>query len=296
MKKIGFLGMGLMGLPMAINIVKGTGQSILGFDIMQDKKDLFRKAGGTPVDDPMEIYISCDVIMTCLPTHAIIIDNIKGAIKNGKPGNIIVDLSSTAPDIISKLNAEANEAGMDLLDSPISGGEPAAKTGTLAVMTGGNKETFDEVRPILEYIGNPVYTGPSTTGSVTKLANNLMAGAMLVAMAEGYAFAAKAGLDPEVLFSATRTGFIGGPLYDNKIPKIINRDFEPGARIAVHRKDIINAKHYAHELNIDLPLTDVVLHVMDWMDDNGMINTDQIGLVKYYEKKMDTFVGKKQRL
>lgn len=293
MKKIGFLGMGLMGLPMAINIVKGTGQSILGFDVMQDKKDSFKEAGGTPVDDPMEIYTTCDIIMTSLPTHAIIIASIEAAIKNGKPGNIIVDLSSTAPNIIKKLNTHAKEAGMELLDSPISGGEPGAKAGTLAVMTGGNKEAFDEVQPILKYIGNPVYTGTSTTGSVTKLANNLIAGAMLVAISEGYAFAAKAGLDPEVLFNATRTGFIGGPLYENKVPKLINRDFEPGARIAVHRKDIINAKHFAHELGIDLPLTDVVLHVMDWMDDNGMINTDQIGLVKYYENKMDTVVEKK---
>lgn len=115
---------------------------------------------------------------------------------------------------------------------------------------------------------------------------------MLAAMAEGYSFAAKAGLDMEVLFNATRNGFIGGPMYENKIPKLIERDFEPGARIAVHRKDIINAKQLAHELSIDLPITDVILHVMDWMDDNGMINMDQIAMVKYYEKKMDTLVAK----
>jgi 2-hydroxy-3-oxopropionate reductase len=293
MKKIGFLGMGLMGLPMAINIVKGTGQSILGSDVIQEKKEIFKEAGGIPVDDPMEIYTSCDVIMTCLPTHSIIVDTIEGAINNGKTGNIIVDLSSTAPNIIEKLYTKAKEAGMELLDSPISGGEPGAVSGTLAVMTGGSKEAFDDVLPILKCIGKPVYTGKSKTGSITKLVNNLIGGAMLAVMAEGYSFAAKAGLDMEVLFNATRTGFIGGPMYDNKIPKLIERDFEPGARIAVHRKDIINAKQFAHELNIDLPLTDVVLHVMDWMDDNGMINMDQIAMVKYYEKKMGTFVEKK---
>lgn len=294
MKKIGFLGLGLMGLPIAINIVKGLGQPILGFDVVQEKKDIFREAGGTPINDPMEIYTSCDVIMTCLPTHSIIIETIEGAINNGKPGNIIIDLSSTAPSIIEKLYNKAIEAGMELLDSPISGGEPGAISGTLAVMTGGNKETFDEVEYILKCIGNPVYTGKSKTGSITKLANNLIGGAMLAAMAEGYSFAAKAGLDIEVLFNATRNGFIGGPMYENKIPKLIERDFEPGARIAVHRKDIINAKQLAHELCIDLPLTDVILHVMDWMDDNGMINMDQIAMVKYYEKKMDTLVEKSQ--
>lgn len=293
MKKIGFLGMGVMGLPIAINLVKKTGLTIRGFDVQQDKRDFFKEAGGIPVDEPMEIYTSCDIIMTCLPTHDIIVDTIEGAIKNGKHGNIIIDLSSTAPNIIAKLNKAAEMVGMSLLDSPVSGGEPGAKAGTLAIMAGGRKEIFDEVKNILECIGNPVYTGQSTTGSVTKLVNNLIGGAMLAAVAEGYSFAAKAGLDPEVLYNATKTGFLGGLMYDNKVPKLINRDFEPGARIAVHRKDIINAKQYAHELGVDIPLTDVVLHIMDWMDDNGMSNIDQIGMVKYYEKKMNTLIEKK---
>lgn len=113
-----------------------------------------------------------------------------------------------------------------------------------------------------------------------------------MAIAEGYAFAAKAGIDLQTTFDATRGGFAGGPLYDNKVPKLILRDYEPGARIAVHRKDILNAKHYAHKLGIDLPMTDVVLHVMDWMADNGHIDEDQIAMVKYYEDKMDVTVGK----
>ena len=120
----------------------------------------------------------------------------------------------------------------------------------------------------------------------------MIAGAYLVAMAEGYAFAAKAGIDLQTTFDATRCGFAGGPLYDNKIPKLIKRDYEPGARIAVHQKDIHNAKHYAHKLGVDLPMTDVVLHVMDWMEDNGYVNEDQIAMVKYYEAKMDVSVGK----
>ncbi|MEA4815584.1 MAG: NAD(P)-binding domain-containing protein [Lachnospiraceae bacterium] len=293
MKNIGFLGMGLMGLPMACNIVKKTGVSIKGFDVMQDKKDAFKAAGGTVIEDPVDIFKTCDIIMTCLPTHEIIIDMIGQAIKYGKPGNIIIDLSSTAPNIVKMLYAKAEAAGMYLLDSPISGGEPGAKGGTLAVMTGGKKEIFDEVKPILDCVGFPVYVGPSTSGSVTKLANNMIGGAMLVAFVEAYAFAAKAGLDPKVLFEATRAGFSGGPMYENKIPKLYNRDFEPGARIAVHRKDIINAKHYAHELGVDIPMTDVTLHVMDWMNDNGYINIDQIGMVKYFEEKMDVTVEKK---
>lgn len=290
MKKIGFLGMGVMGLPMAKNLLQKSGCEILGYDVMEKQREGFITAGGT-VAEPEEIYQTCDVIMQILPTHAIIRDSVEKAVKYGKPGRIIVDLSSTAPDIILELYKLAKDAGMYLLDSPISGGNPMAIAGTLAIMTGGDKEAFEEVKPLLECMGTPVYVGGPASGSVTKLVNNMVAGAYLVAMAEGYAFAAKAGIDLQTTFEATRGGFAGGPLYDNKIPKLIHRDYEPGARVAVHRKDILNAKHYAHHMGVDTPMTDVVLQVMDWMNDNGHIDEDQIAMVKYYEDKMDVMVG-----
>ena len=288
--KIGFLGMGVMGLPMAKNLLKKSGCEILGYDVMEKQRENFIAAGGT-VAGPEEIYKTCDVIMQILPTHAIIRDSVEKAVKFGKPGRIIVDLSSTAPDIIQELYKLAKDAGMYLLDSPISGGNPMAIAGTLAIMTGGDREAFEEVKPLLECMGTPVYVGGPASGSVTKLVNNMVAGAYLVAMAEGYAFAAKAGIDLQTTFEATRGGFAGGPLYDNKIPKLIHRDYEPGARVAVHRKDILNAKHYAHHMGVDTPMTDVVLQVMDWMNDNGHIDEDQIAMVKYYEDKMGVTVG-----
>lgn len=117
------------------------------------------------------------------------------AIQYGKPGNVIVDLSSTAPDIILELYQQAKDAGCSWLDSPVSGGNPMAIAGTLAIMTGGDKEAFDKVKPVLACMGSPVYTGGPASGSVTKLVNNMIGGAILVAIAEGYAFAAKAGID-----------------------------------------------------------------------------------------------------
>ena len=283
MEKIGFLGMGVMGLPMAKNVVKKCGLPVLGYDVVQKQVDAFREAGGIPVEDPVEIYKNCDVILQILPTHPIIRNSVEQAIQYGKPGNIIVDLSSTAPDIILEMYDQAKAAGMFLLDSPVSGGNPMAAAGTLAIMTGGDREAFDTVLPVLKCMGNPVYTGGPASGSVTKLVNNMIGGAILVSIAEGYAFAAKAGIDLQTTFEATRCGFAGGPMYENKVPMLIRRDYTPGARVAVHRKDILNAKHYAHKLGVDLPLTDVVLHVMDWMNDNGHIDEDQIAMVKYYE-------------
>ncbi len=290
--KIGFLGLGVMGLPMAKNVVKKSGCIVVGYDVAEKQMAALAEAGGEVVSDPVEIYKTCDVIMQILPTHPIIRNSVEQAIQYGKPGNVIIDLSSTAPDIVLELHKKAQDAGMFLLDAPISGGNPKAIDGTLAIMVGGEKEAFDRVFSLLSCMGTPVYTGNSGSGSVTKLVNNMIGGATLVAICEGYAFAAKAGIDLQTAFDATRCGFVGGPLYDNKVPKLIKRDYEPGARIAVHRKDILNAKHYAHHMGVDTPMTDVVLQVMDWMNDNGHINEDQIAMVKYYEDKMDVEVGK----
>lgn len=289
--KIGFLGLGVMGLPMSINVVKKSGAAVYGFDIVESNLKKFVEAGGIAVQSELEIYKSCDVIMQILPTHPIIINSVEQAIQYGKPGNIIIDLSSTAPDIIQELYEKVKAAGMFLLDSPVSGGNPAAIAGTLAIMTGGDKETFERVQPYLSCMGKPVYTGKPGSGSVTKLVNNMIAGAYLAAITEGYAFAAKAGIDLQTTFEATKAGFAGGPLYDNKVPMLIKKDYTPGARIAVHRKDIINAKHYAHKLDIDTPVTDVVLEIMDWANDNGYIDEDQTAMVKYFEAKMAVSVG-----
>ena len=147
--KVGFLGMGVMGLPMAKNLVKKSGHEIVGFDVADKRLEEFAAAGGTAVKDADEIYKTCDIIMQILPTHAIIRDSVEKAIKFGKPGRIIVDLSSTAPHIIQEMYEDAKKAGMFLLDSPISGGNPMAIAGTLAIMTGGDKEAFEKV---MDYI------------------------------------------------------------------------------------------------------------------------------------------------
>ena len=178
MEKIGFLGMGVMGLPMAKNVVQKCGMPVLGYDVVQKQLDAFQAAGGIPVSDPVEIYKQCDVILQILPTHPIIRNSVEQAIKYGKPGNVIVDLSSTAPDIILELYEKTKAAGMYLLDSPVSGGNPMAIAGTLAIMTGGDKEAFEQVKPVLECMGNPVYTGGPASGDVTKLVNNMIAGAI----------------------------------------------------------------------------------------------------------------------
>ena len=294
MKTLGYLGLGVMGYGMTGNLIDKSGCDIYGYDPVPALRERFAARGGKVLDDAKTLYKTCDIIFMCLPTNAIVKATITEIMETARPGTTIVDMGSTSPYVIQELHAAAVEKGFYLLDSPVSGGNPMAIAGTLAIMTGGDKEAFVKVKPVLACMGSPVYTGGPASGSVTKLVNNMIGGAILVAIAEGYAFAAKAGIDLQTTFEATRGGFAGGPMYDNKVPKIIKRDYTPGARIAVHRKDILNAKHYAHKLDIDTPLTDVVLHVMDWMNDNGHIDEDQAALVKYYEDKMGVKVGREE--
>ena len=283
---IGFIGLGVMGMPMAANVIRHSGHAVWGFDTVSQKKQTFTDLGGIWTDDPGAIYQNCQIILQMLPTHQTIIDSVTQAIALSPAGTIVVDMSSAAPDIIIDLHSKAERAGIGLVDAPVSGGNPMAIAGTLAIMAGGREKDVQAVLPVLQCMGHPVYTGGPGSGDMTKLVNNSIGGAMLAALAEGYAFAEKAGIDLQTTFEATRTGFVGGPLYENKVPKIIAHDYEPGARIAVHRKDLLNAKQYSHALGIDLPMTDVALLIMDWMKDNGLIDADQSAMIEYFKEKM----------
>ena len=283
--RVGFIGLGVMGYHMALNLSRKSGALVIGYDISEERLMKFEAAGGTVASGIDEIYSTCDVIFQMLPTHETISSSILRAVKLGKPDNIIVDLSSADPSIIQKLNTQVRKAGMHLLDSPVSGGNPMAQAGTLSIMTGGEEEVFNEIKPLLECMGTPVYTGPSGSGDTIKLINNMIGGAMLAVMAEGYALAERAGIDLNLLFEATRGGFAGSPLYDNKIPKIISRDFEPGARIAVHHKDIVNALAFADRIGMQLPVTEKVYSIMHWMVENGYADEDQAGMIRYYEQQ-----------
>jgi 2-hydroxy-3-oxopropionate reductase len=284
MHKIGFLGLGVMGCHMALNVSSKQDVPVIAYDTDPARLDLFVAGGGSTASGSDEIYSSCDLILQMLPTHETIAGSVREAIKRGRPGNIIVDLSSASPDLITKLADEAKEAGMFLLDSPVSGGNPMAEAGTLSIMTGGDRAVYEKVKQVLSCMGKPVYTGPSGSGDTVKLINNMIGGAILAAMAEAYSLAEKAGLDLRTVFEATRGGFVGGPLYENKVPKIIGKDYEPGARIAVHYKDIVNAREYAAGIGAKIPLTDEVYEVMKWMIDNGYEDLDQAAMIRYYEQ------------
>ncbi len=290
MKNIGYLGLGIMGYGMTSNLIKKCDKDtvVWGFDPVDKLRDRFAALGGKATADASELYKACDVIFMCLPTNAIVKATITDIMNTAKPGTIIVDMGSTSPYIIQGLHKTALEKGYHLLDSPVSGGETGAVGGTLVIMSGGEKEVFDQVEPYLQMMGKTVtYMGPSGCGSMSKVANNMMVGIHLVAMGEAYAFAVKAGIDPGTLFHAIKGGFAQSAVMDLKVPKVLERDFSASARIAVHLKDINNAMEMAEHLDVQLPLTKIVKEQMDWIDAHGLIDEDQCALVKYYEDAMN---------
>jgi 2-hydroxy-3-oxopropionate reductase len=288
---VGFIGLGNMGLPMAVNILKKSGGPVLGADVIPASLDKFEKAGGTRTKGNQEIYEKCNLIFLSLPKNEIVESVINEIIAVKKEHCIIVDTSSTAPSIIRKLFPKAKAKGIDILDSPVSGGVSGAEGGTLAIMVGGDKAVFDEVKPYLEYMGSSVtYMGSTGCGDIAKLANNMIVGIHLIAMGEAFAFAKKAGLDPTTLYNAIKGGFAQSAVLDGKAMKMIHRDFTASARIAVHYKDIKNAKALADEMGVPVPATDIVLDYMRRMDKAGLINEDQCALVKVPEKDMNVVV------
>lgn len=287
MKKIGFIGMGIMGLPMAINLVKKGGLSVTGYDVVEARRQIFKENGGVLVDNIDEIAKVCDIVFLCLPTNDLVKQNIQNIVSLGKMRTIIVDLSSTSPNVIREMYEVCQKAGISLLDSPVSGGEAGAISGTLAIMCGGEKQVFDEVNPLLHCMGQTVtYMGETGCGDVAKLANNMIVACNIGAVAEAFAFAVKAGLDPTTLFNAIKDGFAGSAVLDSKIPKIISRNFEASARIAVHQKDLSNALKVADELGVEIPLSKMVLEFMDEMERDGKAGEDHCAIARIYEKRM----------
>ncbi len=291
MKTIGYLGLGIMGYGMTSNLIDKSGTTVYGFDPVPALRERFEQRGGKAVSNAEELYRTCDIIFMCLPTNAIVKATITDIMNTARPGTIIVDMGSTSPYVIQELHTTALEKGFHLLDSPVSGGETGANGGSLVIMSGGEQEVFEEVKPYLLMMGkSATYMGSSGCGSTAKIANNMMVGIHLLAMDEAYAFATKAGLDPKTLFDAIRGGFAQSAVMDLKVPKILSRDFSASARIAVHLKDVNNAMELAEHLGVEIPMTKMVKEQMDWMYDHGMIDEDQCALVKYYEDAMDVEV------
>jgi 2-hydroxy-3-oxopropionate reductase len=200
-------------------------------------------------------------------------------------GSVLIDMSSISPIVSRELSQMLEEKGVEMLDAPVSGGEPKAIEGTLSVMVGGKKEVFDKCFPILKAMaGSVVHTGSIGAGNVTKLANQIIVALNIAAMSEALVLASKAGVEPELVYQAIRGGLAGSTVLDAKAPLAMDRKFKPGFRIRLHIKDLKNALEAAHEVGVPLPLTSSVMEIMQALKVDGMGEDDHGSLIRYYEK------------
>jgi 2-hydroxy-3-oxopropionate reductase len=287
MKKIGFIGLGIMGKPMAMNLIK-AGYELTVYDIRHEPVKEVVATGAKEGKSAKDVAAQSEVVITMLPNspdvkNAVLGKN--GVLEGARPGTILIDMSSIAPLVSKEVATEAQNKGVDMLDAPVSGGEPKAKDGTLAIMVGGKKEVFEKVEDILKVMGSSaVLVGDIGSGNVTKLANQIIVALNIAAMSEAMVLATKAGVDPEKVYLAIRSGLAGSNVLNAKVPLVLDGNFKPGFRIELHIKDLANALDTAHEIGVPVPLTSSVMEIMQALKVDGKAGNDHGGIIQFYEK------------
>lgn len=286
MLKVGFIGLGIMGRPMTLNLLK-AGVDLTVYDISEKAVKVVADAGAKTASTPKEIAQNTDIIITMVPNAPIVkslLEGENGILAGIKENSIVIDMSSVSP-VDSKKFAEMVEAkNCKFLDSPVSGGEPGAINATLAFMIGGDAETVEKARFVFDAMGTSVtLVGPNGSGSVAKLANQIMVNLNIAAVSEALVLATKAGADPQKVFEAVRGGLAGSTVLEQKAPKMISRDFKPGGTLAINLKDITNVMATADALSVPLLLTAQLKEIMHSLKATGHIMDDHSGIVQFYE-------------
>jgi 2-hydroxy-3-oxopropionate reductase len=286
-KSIGFIGLGVMGKPMAVNLIK-AGYHLAVYDIVSAPVKELVEAGAIEGRSPSHVASTSEVIITMLPDSPQVEEVILGeggVIEGAQPGSLVIDMSSIAPNVAVRISSALAEKGIDMLDAPVSGGEPKAIEGTLSIMVGGENEVFERAEEILLTMGaSALLMGDIGSGNITKLANQIMVAIHLAAVSEAMVFAEKAGVDCEKVFHAIRGGLAGSTVLDAKMPLILERNFKPGGPIRMHTKDLKNVRDTAFEIDAPIPLTAQVMEFMKALKADGKEGDDHGSLIRYHEK------------
>ena len=291
--KIGFIGLGIMGKPMAKNLLKA------GYDLTVCSAN--RAAGelvgaGAKAADNAEIGRTCDLVLTMVPNSpqvkAVMLGE-NGVAAYMKPGTAFIDMSSINPVASKEIAGELARKGIEMLDAPVSGGEPKAIDGTLSFMVGGKQEIFDRYKPVLEAMGSSVVRcGDVGAGNTTKLANQIIVACNIRALAEAMTLAQKAGVDPRLVFEAIKGGLAGSTVMNAKAPMMIAGDDKPGFKIDLHIKDLNNALDCAHSVGAPVPMTASVQEILQWLHNHGGGQKDHSAIAQYYEYLSGIQIGR----
>lgn len=285
---IGFIGLGIMGKPMAKNLVK-AGYDVTVFDLKQASIDEVAAEGAKGASSITEASKDADIIITMVPNSPhvkkVVLEGDDCVIKAAKEGAIVVDMSSIAPLVSKEVGEKLNEKGIIFFDAPVSGGEPKAIDGTLSIMVGGPEAYFETIKPVLMVMGaSAVLVGEVGSGNTTKLANQIIVACNIAALGEALVLAKKAGVDPQKVFEAIRGGLAGSTVMEAKAPMMIAQNFKPGFRIDLHVKDLNNVVETAEKLDMPVACTDLALAMLKELQAQDCGSLDHSALVKISEK------------
>lgn len=292
--RIGFIGLGIMGKPMSKNLLK-AGYELVVYDKNEMAVKELEACGAQTASSSAKVAQNVEVVITMLPNsphvRAAVLGE-DGVADGAKEGTTLIDMSSIDPTESRKIGAELEKKGVEMLDAPVSGGEPKAIDGTISVMVGGKKAIFDKYYDVMKALaGSVVYVGGLGAGNVTKLANQIIVASNIAALGEALTLAKKSEVDPKLVFEAIRGGLAGSTVMEAKAPMMLERNFKPGFRINLHIKDLNNALNAGHNVSSPLPITALVMEMMQGLMADGYEMEDHSSLVKYYEKIANTHVG-----
>ena len=279
--KISFIGTGLMGFPMSKNLLKKD-LDLKIFSRTIEKAKPLEKFGGKVINSLSETVIESDIIFTML-TDDDAVEKVLGnkdLLKNLKPSSTVIDMSSIKPKIAIKFGKLFKENNINFLDAPVSGGTIGAEEGSLAIMVGGDQKIFDNVVDVLKIMGNPTLVGPIGSGQVSKLANQIIVGVTIGAVAEAVILCEKAGVDANKFIKALSGGFADGKILQTHGKRMINKDFSPKGKVSTHLKDMNNILECANNFNTQLPISSLIQSMFKSLVDNGNSNDDHSALYK----------------
>lgn len=291
--KVSFIGLGIMGKPMALNLLKEEKLDVV-YNRTTSKTTEFQEAGVDVASTPKEAATKSDVIITMLsdsPDVEEVILGSNGVIEGVKKDAIVIDMSSINPEVSKKIGSQLKEKDVSLLDAPVSGGEKGAIDGTLAMMVGGDEAVLNRVLPILNKLGSSIVrVGDLGAGGYAKLANQIMVALHIEAMSEAFLLAEKADLDFSKLYNAIRGGLAGSHVLEQKINNLMGEDFNPGFKIDLHLKDINNALQAADSQELELPYTKNIQKSMEKMAEQGYGDLDHSSLYSYLSKIVNNHI------
>ena len=293
MADIGFIGLGIMGKPMVRNLMK-AGNTVTVYDIVGTSVEEMATEGAIPASSSSEVASKNSLIITMVPDSAdseAAILGANGVLEGAASGSVVIDMSSIAPASSQKIAAGCEAQGVDFLDAPVSGGEPGAVSGTLAIMVGGKKDVYDKYVDVFAPMGSATFCGDYGAGNTTKLANQIMVAINIAAVGEALVLAKKAGLDPNVVFEAVKGGLAGSNVLNAKGPMMIEGNFNPGFRISLHQKDLNNALQTARELSVPLPFTALAQQVIGSLMNEGKGDADHSAIANFIEDMAQTKIS-----